>query len=74
MSTFKDVLCALAIAIAYGIAGRMDYDDAIARDETQRSSKAPRKTGCPGGDLEAPAASAKDLEPAPFPDCLPLDQ
>ncbi len=28
MSTLKDVLCPLAIVVAYGIAGRMDYDDA----------------------------------------------
>jgi hypothetical protein len=29
MSRFKSVLCQLAILVAYGIAGRMDYDDAV---------------------------------------------
>lgn len=30
MTTLKDILCLLAILVAYGIAGRMDYDDAVA--------------------------------------------
>jgi len=29
MTTFKDVLFLLAIFIIYGIAGRMDYEDAV---------------------------------------------
>jgi hypothetical protein len=29
MSTFKDVLCLLAIFVLYGIAGRLDYEDAV---------------------------------------------
>jgi hypothetical protein len=27
MTTFKDVLCLLAIFVAYGIVGRLDYED-----------------------------------------------
>ncbi len=29
MSTFKDVLCLLAIFVLYSIAGRLDYEDAV---------------------------------------------
>ncbi len=29
MTAFKDVLCLLAIFIAYGIVGRLDYEDAV---------------------------------------------
>lgn len=29
MLTFKETLCLLAIVVAYGITGRMDYDDAL---------------------------------------------
>lgn len=36
MSTLKDVLWLLAILVAYGIAGRMDYDDAVMLEEVQQ--------------------------------------
>ena len=29
MTVFKDVLCLVAIFIAYGIVGRLDYEDAV---------------------------------------------
>jgi len=38
MSTLKDVLCLLAILVAYGIAGRMDYDDAAMLEEAQQAA------------------------------------
>ena len=38
MSTLKDVLCLLAILLAYGIAGRMDYDDAAMLAEAQQAA------------------------------------
>jgi len=38
MSTLKDTLCLLAILIAYGIAGRMDYDDAVMLEDVQRAA------------------------------------
>ena len=38
MSTLKDLLCLLAILIAYGIAGRMDYDDAAMLDEARQAA------------------------------------
>ena len=36
MSTIKDFLCLLLVVICYGIAGRMDYDDALLLDEAKR--------------------------------------
>jgi hypothetical protein len=33
MITLKDILCLLAILVAYGIVGRMDYEDAIALEQ-----------------------------------------
>lgn len=38
MSTLKEVLCLLAILVAYGIAGRMDYDDAAMLEEAQQAA------------------------------------
>ena len=38
MSTLKDVLCLLAISVAYGIAGRMDYDDAAMLEKAQQAA------------------------------------
>ena len=40
MSTLKDVLCLLAILVAYGIAGRMDYDDAAMLEVQQAAALA----------------------------------
>jgi hypothetical protein len=37
MSTLKDTLCLLTILVAYGIAGRMDYDDAVLQEDVQRA-------------------------------------
>ena len=38
MATLKDVLCLLASLVAYGIAGRMDYDDAAMLEEAQQAA------------------------------------
>ncbi|WP_428422702.1 hypothetical protein [Methylibium sp.] len=38
MSTLKDTLCLLAILVAYGIAGRMDHDDAVMLEEVRRAA------------------------------------
>lgn len=72
MSTLKDVLCALAIVIAYGIAGRMDYDDAVMRDQTRPWIETPAEEGCDEGDISVPAAHASGLEPARFGHCPPF--
>lgn len=36
MTTFKDVLCVLAIFIAYSIAGRLDYQDAVRLEQIRQ--------------------------------------
>ena len=36
MSTFKDVLCLLAIFALYGIAGRLDYEDAVGLEQIRQ--------------------------------------
>ena len=33
MLTFKEALCLLAIVVAYGITGRMDYEDALLMEQ-----------------------------------------
>lgn len=33
MTTFKDLLCLLAIFVTYGIAGHMDYEDPVALEQ-----------------------------------------
>ena len=38
MSTAKSFLCLLAIVIAYGIAGHLDYEDAGMPEEIERQS------------------------------------
>jgi hypothetical protein len=38
MSTVKSILCLLAIVAAYGIAGRLDYEDAVMLEEIERRS------------------------------------
>lgn len=40
MLTFKEALCLLAIAIAYGIAGRMDYEDALLMEQVRPQVRA----------------------------------
>jgi hypothetical protein len=37
MSNFRSVLCLLAILVAYGIAGRMDYDDAVMLEQARQA-------------------------------------
>lgn len=36
MTTLKDILVLLAILLCYGIAGRMDYEDAVRHEEFMR--------------------------------------
>lgn len=36
MSTFKDVLCLLVIFVHYGIAGRLDYEDAVGLEQIRQ--------------------------------------
>lgn len=36
MSQWKDALCLLAVFVAYGLAGHLDYQDAVAMEEAMR--------------------------------------
>ncbi|RTL56511.1 MAG: hypothetical protein EKK46_04710 [Rhodocyclaceae bacterium] len=36
MTTYKDVLCLLAIFVVYGIVGRLDYEDAVRLEQTRQ--------------------------------------
>ena len=40
MLTFKEALCLLAIVIAYGITGRMDYEDALLLEQARQRAGA----------------------------------
>ncbi|GIX54339.1 hypothetical protein ACU6VJ_11740 [Sphaerotilus sulfidivorans] len=40
MLTLKEVLCLLAIVIAYGITGRMDYEDALLMEHVRQQAGA----------------------------------
>lgn len=68
MPNLKDVLCLLAIFVAYGITGHMDYEDAVMLEETQRSLRPSAFTECwpaipsPAG---KPATQVRHLGPEP---------
>jgi hypothetical protein len=38
MVHFKNALCLLAMLVAYGIAGRMDYEDAVLLDQARQAT------------------------------------
>ena len=52
MLTFKEALCLLAIVIAYGITGRMDYEDALLMEQVRQQA---------GADCILPLASDNTL-------------
>lgn len=43
MPTIKTILCVLAIVAAYGVAGRMDYDDAVMMESAYKEAA---RTSC----------------------------
>mgnify|MGYP001218828587 FL=1 len=43
MTTLRDILALLAVLACYGIAGRMDYDDALRQEESMRGSHLERR-------------------------------
>lgn len=57
MSTIKTILSLLAILCAYGVAGRMDYDDAVMMENAQQQAAHPH---CLRG---ASASSARQTQP-----------
>lgn len=72
MVTLKDILILLVILAAYGIAGRMDYDDAVRHEEYMRSRNVerlacvrdvhPMRADAPSADRKALAAAAPDRD------------
>lgn len=74
MSTLKDALCMLAIFIAYGITGHMDYEDAVMLEETQRTLQPSTSTDCwpaPNSLTGHPATQVRHLGPDSQRDDLP---
>ncbi len=39
MTTFKEALCLLSIFIAYGVTGRLDYEDAVQLEQIRRERR-----------------------------------
>lgn len=64
MTAFKDVLCLMAIFIAYGIAGRLDYEDAVLLEQiTQERQHAECLTSMPP--VREPAKPISNPSPDP---------
>ena len=62
MSTIKDFLCLLLVVVCYGVAGRMDYDDALMLEEAQRHQASAINAACPA----AAQATSEQRRPAPI--------
>lgn len=57
MSQWKDIFCLLAILAAYGLAGHLDYEDAVVMEQALRDDvQAP---------CAAPPSAATDEAPPP---------
>jgi len=59
MSILRDILCLLAILVAYGIVGRIDRDDAVMKEEALRGASERPAVDCdaePLGSAPAPQA------------------
>jgi hypothetical protein len=60
MPTLKDILCLLAVLVAYGIVGRMDYDDAVMLEEAERAPVDRNAADCESEPLRSmPASDAR---------------
>ena len=46
MATLKDILILLAVLAAYGIVGRLDYDDAVRHEEFMRTRRLEQEASC----------------------------
>jgi len=80
MTIFKDILCLLLIFVAYGITGRMDYEDAVAleqivkeRDQLVAEYPAIALEESPAGDRGAegrfiPVSQAEPDDPCHWPE------
>lgn len=61
MTTFKDLLCLLLIFVAYGIAGHMDYEDAVALEQIVKERDR-LVADCPAIELEESPAGDWNVE------------
>lgn len=57
MSTVKSILCLLVVVAAYGIAGHLDYEDALMLEEIERQSLVVVADNC----VRAEAHQAQEL-------------
>ena len=64
MTSWKDVLCLLAIFVAYGLAGHLDYQDAVAMEEVMRDDSLPPCSTLPCATQEGAARSQPGGLPA----------
>lgn len=64
MTTWKDVLCLLVIFVAYGLAGHLDYQDAVAMEEAMRDDLRPPCFAPPCATPKGGARSQPDGSPA----------
>ncbi len=64
MTSWKDVLCLLAIFVAYGLAGHLDYQDVVAMEEAMRDDLRSPCIAPPCATPEGAARSQPDGLPA----------
>ncbi|MDF3831960.1 hypothetical protein P3W85_03170 [Cupriavidus basilensis] len=60
MITLKESLCLLAIFVAYGVAGRLDYEDAVLLEQLQKERQQADCHAISAYDAEPPRAAAGD--------------
>lgn len=74
MTQWKDILCLLAILVAYGLAGHLDYQDAVAMEAAMSDALKQRCTR-PIGTKETHASQAQpNVTPARFISTAPEPQ
>lgn len=67
MTSFKNVLCLLAIFIAYGIVGRLDYEDAVQLEQIRQQRRYADCLTASTPVARAPLAQINDLPFDPLP-------
>ncbi|MCU7370017.1 hypothetical protein PEC18_03815 [Paucibacter sp. O1-1] len=63
MTHWKDALCLLAIFVAYGLAGHMDYQDAVAMEEAMREDTSQLCSMSTGATAEPTPLFSVDAKP-----------
>ena len=62
MSTIKTILSVLAILCAYGVVGRMDYDDAVMMEQTETRAA---KAHCSMAAFDSPLRRTQPMQTGP---------